>query len=111
MTAADAVGLWMAGRIEVTTVATALPLAFQITNMAGWVARSITGIFENIGLVQDGMRSIAVPRQMPDAPGASRPAAGGWRHPLRERAASATAPSAACCTGSTSPWRPASASA
>ena len=53
------------------TVATALPLAFQITNMAGWVARSITGIFENIGLVQDGMRSIAVPRQMPDAPGAT----------------------------------------
>ncbi|GAC1347608.1 MAG: ABC transporter ATP-binding protein [Acetobacteraceae bacterium] len=69
-TAAVAVGLWSQGRIEVATVATALPLAFQITNMAGWVARSITGIFENIGLVQDGMRSIAAPRQMPDAPGA-----------------------------------------
>ena len=68
---ADAVALWVAGRIEIATVATALPLAFQITNMSGWVARSITGIFENIGLVQDGMRSIAVPRQMPDAPGAT----------------------------------------
>jgi ATP-binding cassette, subfamily B, multidrug efflux pump len=68
-TGAVAIGLWLQGRIEVAMVATALPLAFQITNMAGWVARSITGIFENIGLVQDGMRSIAVPRQMPDAPG------------------------------------------
>src|SRR3954452_20427836 len=38
--------------------------------MSGWVARSLTGIFENIGTVQDGMRSIAVKRQMPDAPGA-----------------------------------------
>ncbi|MDT7951139.1 MAG: ABC transporter ATP-binding protein [Acetobacteraceae bacterium] len=69
-TAAVAIGLWLQGEIEVAVVATALPLVFQITNMAGWVARSITGIFENLGQVQDGMRSIAVPQQMPDAPGA-----------------------------------------
>ena len=69
-TAVAAIGLWLKGEIAVATVATALPLAFQITNMAGWVARSITGIFENLGQVQDGMRSIAVPQQMPDAPGA-----------------------------------------
>jgi ATP-binding cassette subfamily B multidrug efflux pump len=47
-----------------------LPLTWQITNMAGWVARSVTSIFENIGTVQDGMRSIAVERQMPDPPDA-----------------------------------------
>nr|WP_321984706.1 ABC transporter ATP-binding protein [uncultured Lichenicoccus sp.] len=57
---------WRAGRVPVGTVATALPLAWQISNMAGWVAQNITGIFENVGVVQDGMRSIAVPRQMPD---------------------------------------------
>jgi ATP-binding cassette, subfamily B, multidrug efflux pump len=34
------------------------------------VAQNVTTIFENIGVVQDGMRSIAVPRQMPDRPGA-----------------------------------------
>ncbi len=65
-----AIGLWVEGEVGVATVATALPLAFQITNMAGFVARSITGIFENLGQVQDGMRSISVPRQMADAPGA-----------------------------------------
>ncbi len=70
-TASVAVLLWSWGSIGVATVATALPLSFQITNMAGWVARSITAISENIGLVQDGMRSIAAPRQMPDAAGAS----------------------------------------
>jgi ATP-binding cassette subfamily B multidrug efflux pump len=48
----------------------ALPLAWQIGNMAGWVAQNVTQIFENIGVVQEGMRSIAVPRQMPDATGA-----------------------------------------
>ena len=57
---------WRAGRVPVGTVATALPLAWQISNMAGWVAQNITGIFENVGVVQDGMRSIAVPRQMAD---------------------------------------------
>ena len=61
---------WTDGRIAVGAVATAIPLAWQLTNIAGWVARSVTAIFENIGTVQDGMRSIDVPRQMPDPPGA-----------------------------------------
>jgi ATP-binding cassette subfamily B multidrug efflux pump len=46
-------------------------LAWQLNNIAGWVARSVTSIFENIGTVQDGMKSIDVPRQMPDPPGAA----------------------------------------
>ena len=58
------------GDIAVGGVATAMPMAWQLTNIAGWVARSITAIFENIGTVQDGMRSIDVARQMPDPPGA-----------------------------------------
>ncbi len=61
-----AVLAWRAGRVPLGAVATALPLAWQISNMAGWVAQNITGIFENVGVVQDGMRSIAVPRQMAD---------------------------------------------
>jgi ATP-binding cassette subfamily B multidrug efflux pump len=69
-TSALAIWQWSIGRITVGSVATVLPLTWQITNMAGWVARSVTAIFENIGTVQDGMKSIAVERQMPDAPGA-----------------------------------------
>jgi ATP-binding cassette subfamily B multidrug efflux pump len=65
-TAAVAVWLWSRGRINVGGIATAVPLAWQIANMAGWVAQSVTSIFENVGTVQDGMRSIAVPRQMAD---------------------------------------------
>jgi ATP-binding cassette, subfamily B, multidrug efflux pump len=69
-TASLAIWQWSIGRITLGSVAMVLPLAWQITNMAGWVARSVTSIFENIGTVQDGMKSIAVERQMPDPPDA-----------------------------------------
>jgi ATP-binding cassette subfamily B multidrug efflux pump len=69
-TAALAILAWRSGRVPIGTVATALPLSWQIANMSGWVAQNITGIFENVGIVQDGMRSIAMPRQMADAPAA-----------------------------------------
>jgi ATP-binding cassette subfamily B multidrug efflux pump len=65
-----AILLWRAGHISVGTVATAIPMAWQISNMSGWVAQQIASIFDDIGQVQDGMRSIAVAREMPDAPGA-----------------------------------------
>ena len=68
--AAVALWQWSAGNIAVSAVATAIPLAWQLNNIAGWVARSVTSIFENIGTVQDGMRSIDVPRHMPDLPDA-----------------------------------------
>jgi ATP-binding cassette, subfamily B, multidrug efflux pump len=69
-TSAIAVWLWTRGRISVGSIAMAMPLTWQISNMAGWVAQNVTMIFENIGVVQDGMRTIAVPRQMPDRPDA-----------------------------------------
>jgi ATP-binding cassette subfamily B multidrug efflux pump len=68
--AAVALWQWGAGHIAIGAVATSIPLAWQLNNISGWVARSVTGIFENIGTVQDGMRSIDVPRQMPDPPDA-----------------------------------------
>src|SRR3954463_6950063 len=51
-TAGTAILLWSQGRVEVGTVAMALPLAWQIVNMAGWVGGQVTSIFENIGVVQ-----------------------------------------------------------
>ncbi|MBC7801501.1 MAG: ABC transporter ATP-binding protein, partial [Gemmatimonadaceae bacterium] len=63
--------LWSGGGIAVGLVATALALAWQLTNTAGWVARSITAIFENIGVIEDGMRTIDVPQQLPDRPDAA----------------------------------------
>ncbi|MGE0259807.1 MAG: ABC transporter ATP-binding protein [Alphaproteobacteria bacterium] len=69
-TGALAIWLWASGNIEVGTVATAIPMAWQINTMSGVLAQQIANIFDDVGQVQDGMRSIAVARQMPDLPGA-----------------------------------------
>jgi len=65
-TAAIGITLWGRGLIDAGTVATALPLAWTIANVAGWVSWEVTGIFENIGVVQEGMQTIAVPHGMVD---------------------------------------------
>ena len=69
-TAAIGIWLWVQGTVSAGVVATALPLAWQIANVAGWVSWEITGIFENIGVVQEGMQTIAVPHSGVDRPGA-----------------------------------------
>jgi ATP-binding cassette subfamily B multidrug efflux pump len=74
LTATAAVGIWLwaEGTVGAGVVATALPLAWQIANVAGWVSWEVTGIFENIGVVQEGMQTIAVPHSGADRPGAGR---------------------------------------
>ncbi len=69
-TAAIGIALWARGTVDAGTVATALPLAWTIANVAGWVSWEVTGIFENVGVVQEGMLSIAVPHSMSDRDGA-----------------------------------------
>ena len=69
-TAGIGIVLWARGTIDAGTVATALPLAWAIANVAGWVSWEVTGIFENVGVVQEGMQTIAVPHAMQDRPGA-----------------------------------------
>ena len=63
--------LWTQGKVEVGTVAMALPLAWQIVNIAGWVAWQITSIFENVGVIQEGMMTIARPITLIDRPDAA----------------------------------------
>jgi len=70
-TGAMALLLWTRGKVEVGTVAMALPLAWQIVNIAGWVAWQITSIFENVGVIQEGMMTIARPITLTDPPGAA----------------------------------------
>jgi ATP-binding cassette subfamily B multidrug efflux pump len=69
-TASIGIALWVDGAISAAMVATALPLAWQTANVAGWVSWEVTAIFENIGVVQEGMQSIAVPHSGVDRPDA-----------------------------------------
>ncbi len=58
--------LWRYGAVEVGAIAMVLPLSLQLTNMSRQIAMRITEIFEDIGVVQEGMITIAQPRQLPD---------------------------------------------
>ena len=72
LSATNGVGLWLwhEGTISVGILVTAIPLVWQIANMSGWVANNLSAIFENLGTVQDGMRSVDRPRIMGDMPSA-----------------------------------------
>jgi ATP-binding cassette subfamily B multidrug efflux pump len=69
-TGAFSIWLWRNGHIEVGTVAMALPMATQIVSSSGWVAWQVTDIFENVGVVQEGMMTIARPLTLTDRPDA-----------------------------------------
>lgn len=70
VTGAFAIVLWRHGHVSVGTVAMALPMTMQIVSASGWVAWQVTGIFENIGVVQEGMLTIAKPHTLVDIPDA-----------------------------------------
>ena len=69
-TATVGIWLWAHGAVGAGIVAAALPLAWQLSNVAGWVSWEVTAIFENVGVVQEGMQSIAVQHSGVDRPGA-----------------------------------------
>jgi ATP-binding cassette subfamily B multidrug efflux pump len=62
--------LWRYGAVEVGAIAMVLPLTLQLTNMSRQIAMRITEIFEDLGVVQEGMLTIAQPLQLPDPAGA-----------------------------------------
>ena len=66
LTGAFAIWLWRGGHIGVGIVAMALPMTMQIVSASGWVAWQVTGIFENVGVVQEGMLTIARPHTLVD---------------------------------------------
>ncbi len=67
---AIAIWLWQRGTVEVGTIAMVLPLTLQLTNMSRQIAVQIADLFEEIGIVQEGMMTIARPLQLIDPPGA-----------------------------------------
>ena len=60
--------LWLSTQslITVGAIALATGLVIRIVNMSGWIMWVVTGIFENIGMVQDGLQSISQPVSVTD---------------------------------------------
>jgi ATP-binding cassette, subfamily B, multidrug efflux pump len=67
-----AVWLWTRGLVSLGDIAIASGLAIRITTMSGWVMWTSIGIFDNIGVVQEAMRTISRPHGLVDRPDASK---------------------------------------
>jgi len=65
-----ALWLWSQSLITVGAIALATGLVIRIVNMSGWIMWVVNGIFENIGMVQDGLQTIAQPVTVTDPPNA-----------------------------------------
>ncbi|MBA1272220.1 ABC transporter ATP-binding protein [Stutzerimonas azotifigens] len=66
-----ALWLWSIGEITPGAIALAAGLVIRINNMSEWVMWVVNSIFENVGTVQDGMRTIVQPQQLADRPDAA----------------------------------------
>ena len=58
--------LWREGAMTTGEAAAGLALVMRILAMSGWVMRSVRGVFENVGVVQESMRTIAQPHKVTD---------------------------------------------
>jgi ATP-binding cassette subfamily B multidrug efflux pump len=62
--------LWTHGAMTSGQAATGLALVMRIVAMSGWVMQTVRGVFENVGVIQESMETIARPHAIVDAPGA-----------------------------------------
>ena len=65
------VWLWQTGGATAGDITAAGAISFRLSQMTGWVSFSLMSIFGNIGEVEDGIRTLARPYTLLDAPGAT----------------------------------------
>lgn len=63
--------LWQKHIVLVGAVASATGLALRLNGMSQWLMWEMSALFENLGIVEDGMRTIAKDRLVEDKPGAA----------------------------------------
>ena len=62
--------LWHASLVSIGAIAIAIGLALRLNGMSHWVMWEVSALFENIGVVHDGMAMMAKHREVQDRPGA-----------------------------------------
>ncbi|HET6390148.1 ABC transporter ATP-binding protein [Hyphomicrobium sp.] len=65
-----AIWLWTLQYVSVGDIAVVSGLVIRIVTMSGWVMWTISDVFENIGVVHEGMETISRPNLLLDAPDA-----------------------------------------
>ncbi|MFK7764232.1 MAG: ABC transporter ATP-binding protein [Roseobacter sp.] len=62
-----AISLWIDGGTSVGVVAAATALTLRLNAMTGWIMWALTSFFRELGVVQEGMETIAQPVTLTDA--------------------------------------------
>lgn len=65
-----AIWLWIGGTATVGIVAAATALTLRLNAMTGWIMWALTAFFRSLGVVAEGMETIAQPITLTDAPDA-----------------------------------------
>jgi len=65
-----ALWLWSANAVSMGAITVAMTLVIRIIAMSGWILFTVAGIFENIGVVHEGMQTISRDYEVVDRPGA-----------------------------------------
>ena len=65
-----AIALWTQGAASVGVVAAATALTLRLNAMTGWIMWALTSFFQELGVVAEGMETIAQPITLVDAPNA-----------------------------------------
>lgn len=71
VTAVLSIHLWLIESVSLGEIAVANGLVIRLNQMSGWVLRTITSLFENVGTVQNGIDTVSQPltvTDLPDAP-------------------------------------------
>ena len=67
----------------VGAVAAASAMALRLNGIAHWIMWEVASLFEHVGTVQDGMRTLSRPHAVVDKPGRAAAAGDARRNPLR----------------------------
>ncbi|MHA6139584.1 ABC transporter ATP-binding protein [Pseudomonas mohnii] len=67
-TTGTALWLWSQGMVGVGAVAAGTTMALRLQGMSQWLMWEMTSLFENVGTVQDGMKTLSVPPAVLDTP-------------------------------------------
>lgn len=62
--------LWTQGQASAGQVAAVIAMALRLMGYSHWVMWQMTGLFENVGTIQDGILTLTKPRTVVDAPDA-----------------------------------------
>lgn len=61
---------WFNGVLSVGAIAAATAMALRLNGLTNWIMWETASLFENIGTVQDGMKTLATPQSIVDKPNA-----------------------------------------